>query len=370
MYEWPKVPIVNTRKRLAEQYGPHEDNGFFGPGTVTWKVWAYPTSYILGFARSVTIEHLDPNLTAAVVTSGGVKYRPHTRYGRTLTYFGQVAFGATRPTAKAADVLVKVHSKAIGNDPVTGGRYDANKPSSQLWIHMTAWHSILYCYEKFGPGRLSAGEETQYWTECARAAELQTIDPATVPRSREEVIAYFDDWRPHLAASEAAADMVHFILNLEVALPPQMSARQRLLFKPLTTLLSKGVVATYPKYMRDLLNVQQSPLVDALVTPPLRALHTLLDRWLFARVFLMAVLAPQALPVVAPVVLGIPAENDITMTPRQAQREYGFDEPAQAHLGMRAKQYDRVFDKGERPSDEGLIESQQHIGAMEPRTAV
>ena len=122
---------------------------------MTWKVWAYPTSYILGFARSVTIEHLDPNLAAAVVQSGGVKYRPHTRYGRTLRYFGLVSFGATEPAAKAADVLVKVHSKAIGNDPVTGGTYDANKPSSQLWIHMTAWHSILYCYEKFGPGRLT-----------------------------------------------------------------------------------------------------------------------------------------------------------------------------------------------------------------------
>ena len=55
--------------------------------------------------------------------------------------------------------------------------YDANKPSSQLWIHVTAWHSILRCYEMFGPGRLSEAEEQQFWAECARAAELQTIDP-------------------------------------------------------------------------------------------------------------------------------------------------------------------------------------------------
>ena len=69
-------------------------------------------------------------------------------------------------------MLVKVHSKAIGDDPVTGGRYDANSPDSQLWIHVTAWHSILYCYEKFGPGRLSEADELQYWDECARAAQL------------------------------------------------------------------------------------------------------------------------------------------------------------------------------------------------------
>lgn len=92
---------------------------------------------------------------------------------------------ATAATAtKAADILVKVHSKGIGIDPVTGGRYDSNSPESQLWIHMTAWHSILYCYEIFGPGKLSEEEETQYWAECAIAAQCQTINPDDVPRSR------------------------------------------------------------------------------------------------------------------------------------------------------------------------------------------
>ncbi len=215
------MALALTRKQLAQWYDPPADYGFFGPDSVTWKVWSYPTSFILGFVRSVTIEHLDPNLAAAVIQSGGVKYRPYTRYTRTLRYFGMVMFGATEPTAKAADVLVKIHSKAIGNDPVTHGTYDANQPSSQLWIHMTAWHSILRCYELYGPGRLSAEEEAQFWVECARAAELQTIDPATVPRSRDEVRQYFADWRPHLATSEGAQDMARFILSLEVALPPE-----------------------------------------------------------------------------------------------------------------------------------------------------
>ena len=112
------MALALTRKQLAKRYDPPADYGFFGPDSVTWKVWSYPTSFILGFVRSVTIEHLDPNLAAAVIQSGGVKYRPYTRYTRTLRYFGMVMFGATEPTAKAADVLVKIHSKAIGNDPV------------------------------------------------------------------------------------------------------------------------------------------------------------------------------------------------------------------------------------------------------------
>src|ERR1700752_1881860 len=149
--------------KLRDKYEAQADNGFFGPGSVTWKVWSYPTSIVIGFSRAVTIEQLDPNLIAEVDDAGGVRYRPRTRYERTVRYFPLAASGDTAPSAKAADVLVKVHSKAIGTDPVTGGRYDANNPASQLWIHMTAWHSILYSYERFGPGKLTEPEDLQYW---------------------------------------------------------------------------------------------------------------------------------------------------------------------------------------------------------------
>ncbi|GAA1208955.1 oxygenase MpaB family protein [Prauserella alba] len=356
-----------TRAQLASRFEAPADNGFFGPGSVTWKVWSHPTSYVLGFARAVTIEHLDPNLTAAVVQAGGVKYRPHTRYARTIRYFGMVAFGASEPTAKAADVLVKVHSKAIGHDPVTGGRYDANAPSSQLWIHMTAWHSILYCYEKFGPGRLSAEEESQYWRECARAAELQTIDPATVPRSREDVIAYFESWRPHLASSEAAQDMVDFILRLDIALPPDLAAWKRVALKPVLFFLRKGIVATYPGYVRKMFDLKQGRLTDLLVSPPNKAIHALLHRSLNAYFRFVGMMAPAGVPIVAPAKLGIPAVEQRTLTPREAQEAYGFDVPAEAHEDMRRKQRARVFDEHGTPSDEGLLESQDHIGGLAPR---
>ena len=163
--------------KRSREVTPHEDHGFFGPDSVTWKVWSYPTSLTVGFQRSVVVEELDPHLIAAVDTTQGIYARPRTRYDRTLRYFALVAFGDSRSTAQASDILVKVHSKAIGHDPVTGKRYDANSPHSQLWIHLTAWHSILYAYEKYGPGRLGAEEEARYWEECAIAADLQTCDP-------------------------------------------------------------------------------------------------------------------------------------------------------------------------------------------------
>lgn len=356
---------IKTRKQLQAEYEPAADYGFLGPDSVAWKVWGYPTSYILGFVRAVTIEHFDPNLAAAVVQSGGVKYRPSTRYGRTLRYFGMQLFGGAEETCKAADVLVKVHSKAIGHDPVTGGEYDANKPSSQLWIHVTAWHSILKCYEMYGPGKLTPEEEDQYWAECREIAKLQTIDPDTVPRNRDEVHAYFEDWRPRLAASEAAQDMINFILPVDVALPVGTPTAVKLAMKPVTELMRAAVIATYPKYMRDMAGLHQSPAVDAAVIAPMKAFHKTLEVNTALRIAFMRWVAPQAVSATAPALLGIEPKNDKVWGVREAQAHFGFDIPAEAHPDFRAKQRDRVFTKGLKPLEDGLEESQKYIGAMD-----
>lgn len=349
--------------RIQKRYEPARDNGFFGPGSVTWKVWSYPSALLCGFQRAVTIEQLDPNLNAAVEASGGVRSRPRTRYERTVRYFAMAAFGDSESTSKAADVLIKVHSRAIGTDPVTGGTYDANDPDSQLWIHITAWHSILYCYEKMGPGPLSEVEELQYWSECARAAELQTIDPSTVPRTREEVRAYFASWRPNLVASENARSMTKFILQTEMVIPegPKWSEPLRIAVARVATM---GTISTYPRHMRKMFGLRQSVIVDIAV----QTLHRIANVVVASNptFFHLAgsALIPRAMPILAPALFGIPALSNASMTPRQAQAQYGYDIPSQAHARFRAQQRERVFGQGLAPSDEGLVESQAYFGAM------
>ena len=169
------VPVSPDRGPLRST-----DNGFFGPESVSWKVWTSPTS-LIGFQRAVVLEHFDPPLAAAVADSGGIYDDPHGRLDQTLAYFLTVAVGDTRTAIQASEFLMRVHAKAIGVEPITGKRYSANNPDSQLWIHITGWHSVLKCYELYGPGRLSKADEDRYWAECRVAAELQTCDPADVP---------------------------------------------------------------------------------------------------------------------------------------------------------------------------------------------
>jgi uncharacterized protein (DUF2236 family) len=351
-----------TRARRRSRVEPHEDYGFFGPGSITWRVWSYPMSLTVGFQRAVVVEELDPALIAAVDQTDAVRYRPRTRYDRTLRYFAMVAFGDTRSTMKAADVLVKVHSKAVGIEPLSGNSYDANDPHSQLWIHLTAWHSILYAYERYGPGRLSPEDEARYWEECAVAAELQTCDPADVPRTREGIREYFERMRPRLAGSEAAQSMMDHLLNAKVMLPPTPWV-----LKPSTWVVNRAMriatIATMPGWMRRMAGLRQSRLLDALIVAPMKAAFRLADLNPRVALLLLRRLSPSTVPVVRPVLLGVRPHREETLTPAQARERYGYRKPAEAHLEWRERQRERVL-AGRAPSDAGLVESEAVLGSL------
>ena len=347
-------------KRTVE---PAADYGFFGPDSMAWKVWSYPTSLTVGFIRSVVVEELDPDLVAAVDKTHDIYKRPRTRYDRTLRYFSLVAFGGSEQTMKAADILVKVHSKAIGTEPYAGGRYDANASHSQLWIHLTAWHSILYAYERYGPGKLTPEQEARYWEECAVAAELQTCDPADVPRTREGIAAYFEQMRPQLSASPIAVEAMTHLLNGGRLLNPFPTWLAPLSFI-VNTILRAGVVATLPRWMRDMAGIRQPRLVDALVRPLLWITFRASRLSLTAQVQFLRAVSPGSVPIVEPVLRKVPPVDPVVLTPAEARERYGYHRPAEAHLEWRAKQYDRVFGAGEEPSNEGLIESQPILGRL------
>lgn len=313
----------------------HEDYGFFGPESVTWKVWTYPTSLTIGFQRAVVVEELDPALIAAVDSTGDVYSRPRTRYDRTLRYFALISLGDSRSAIKASDVLVKVHAKAVGTEPLSGNRYDANDPKSQLWIHLTAWHSILYAYERYGPGRLSEADEAQYWEECAIAAELQTCDPDDVPRSREGIREYFEYMRLRLAGSEAAQKMMDHLLNAEVMLPPVPPA-----LRPLSWGVNKALrwatIATMPGWMRKLGGLRQPRLLDALIRPVMWGSFRAARLSPRVQLALLRLLSPSTVSVAAPVLLGIPPTRRETVTPSKARSCHGVLPPTQEYARFRA----------------------------------
>jgi uncharacterized protein (DUF2236 family) len=343
---------------------PHEDYGFFAEDSPTRKVWGYATAPLIGIQRATVVEELDPNLIAAVDATGDNYSRLPTRYARTVQYFATVAFGDSRTITKMADVLVKIHSKAIGVEPVSGNHYDANDPDSQLWILITGWHSVLKAYEMYGPGKLTEAEENQYWAECAIAAELQTCDPADVPRSRAEVQAYFEAWRPKVAASEAAQKMMDHLLDGVNHVIPEPKGVIRLIRPIANWSLRKGTIASMPRYQRELGGIRQSRVTDLLIRPYLRLLFTVVNGIGPLKRYVVRQVAPGLLAVIEPHWQGIEPVNPVVLTPSEARERDGFTKPSEAHLDLRARQVQRVFGEHQAPSDEGLIESQPVLGGL------
>jgi uncharacterized protein (DUF2236 family) len=307
---------------------PHEDYGFFGPGSVSWRVWGYPTSLTVGFQRAVVIEELDPFLLASVQATNKVRTQARVRYDHTIRYFATVAFAGARTAVKASAVLMKIHARSVGIEPVSGKRYDANDPDSQLWILLTGWHSVLYAYEKYGPGKLSPEDERRYWEECAVAAELQTCDPAKVPRTREGIRDYFESERPRLAASEATQAMMEHLLNAEVMFPP-LPAILRPGAWVVNKVLRTATLATMPRWQRKLAGLHQSRLADAAVVPVMRVAFRLTAASTRLQLALLGLISPSTVRIVAPVFREITPLREETLTPAQAFERNGVAAPAE-----------------------------------------
>ena len=294
------------------------DYGFFGPGSPSWQVWTAPTA-VIGFQRAVVLEHFDPFLTAAVADMRGIYTDPHGRLDRTFAYFLTVAV-ADGPTAvRASDVLMRVHAQATGIEPISGKRYSANSPESQLWIHVTGWHSVLKCYEMYGPGPLEPAEEARFWQECVIAAELQTCKPADVPRSRDEVREYFADVRPRLCVSERAHEGMHYLLRT-----PRANAGWR--FWAGSRLIAPAAIATLPKWMRVTGGFDQWRLTDFAVAQ-LARVGVLAATPGWARLAILRQLAPHTAEVFAQHLNAGTPDLAETVTPAQARESVNQSKP-------------------------------------------
>jgi uncharacterized protein (DUF2236 family) len=291
-----------------------DDYGFFGPDSPSWKVWASPTS-LIGFQRAVVLQHFDPFLAAAVADSAGIYNDPRGRLDRTLAYFLTVAVADSRTAVAVSDALMRIHARAKGIEPITGARYSANNPDAQLWIHVTGWHSVLKCYERYGPGPLSAAEESRFWAESRIAAELQTCRPVDVPASRDEVRQYFADVRGRLCTSEHADRAMRYLLWTPLDRGVRLWAGSRI--------LAPAAIATLPMWMRHMGNFDQPPAVDAAVTPLAWALVRAISANNSRPMLAMArTLVPETAEVLAQHLTAGPPALPYTVTPAEARERH------------------------------------------------
>src|SRR3954454_23950727 len=119
-----------------------QDDGLFGPGSVTWQVHAHPVM-IVGGLRALMIQALHPLAMAGVAQYSDFRSDPLRRLHGTARYVEAVTFGDTEAAAEAAARVQRLHRRGKGTDRVTRQPFSAGDPETMVWVHCVEIHSFL-----------------------------------------------------------------------------------------------------------------------------------------------------------------------------------------------------------------------------------
>jgi uncharacterized protein (DUF2236 family) len=187
------------------------DDGFFGPGSVAWRVSADLGSPVAGL-RSLLIQALHPLAMAGVDQHSGWREDPVGRLAATSGYLATITFGERAAAERAAAQVRRIHERVTGLDTVTGRQYAATDPALLLWVHAALVDSGIAACELFGTP-LSQEDADPYVAEMVVAGELVGIPREMVPSSTAELDAYLASMVPELMCTPAAAESMAYLLD-------------------------------------------------------------------------------------------------------------------------------------------------------------
>ena len=133
-----------------------EDDGYFGPASVTWRVSADLSAPVAGL-RSLLMQALHPLAMAGVDQHSDWRTDPVGRLAATSAYEVTVTFGDRASARRVAGRVRAIHEHVRGVDTVTGLPYQAGDPALLLWVHAALVDSALAASALFGPGSDLAG---------------------------------------------------------------------------------------------------------------------------------------------------------------------------------------------------------------------
>jgi len=243
--------------------------GFFGPGSVTWRIHADP-AYHVGGLRALMLQALHPVAMDGVArNSAGFRDEWWMRMARTGQYMETLAFGTRTEARRMAARVRGLHRRLGGAEETTGRAYRVDDPDLLLWVHNCAVDSLLTTALRAGVP-LSATDADRYVLEQVAAAQLVGVPLSMVARSVADLDAYFAEIRPSLTATPAAVQGVRTLF-----VPPMPGWVQVLTpARPAWVSLAALGMATLPGWARKMYSLPGLSLTDPPATAALRAFRT------------------------------------------------------------------------------------------------
>lgn len=231
-----------------------DDPGLFGPDSATFEVHG-DASMIIGGLRALLLQTMHPLAMAGVADHSDYRNDPLGRLHRTGGFVGTTTFGTTDEAEQAIRIVRHIHERVEGTAP-DGRPYRATDPHLLQFVHCTEVDSFLRARVRYGATPLSTGAGDRYVEEMAVVAEKLGVRRA--PRSREELAAVLDSYRPEHHIGSQARDTVRFL-----AWPPLPLAT-----RPAYGLVFAAATSMLPRHARRRLRLPVAPFAEPLVIRP------------------------------------------------------------------------------------------------------
>jgi len=227
------------------------DDGYFGPESISWRVFSDPTSKLGGMAALI-MQALNPSMMrlfyAATESHGDAAGRDE----RTGRYFDTVVFGDKAHADAAAASVRRMHAHATWTSPDTGEVLRADKPEWLAWTHNTFVYALLRVSEEFGL-ELTPSEQEQFIVEQLIAARLVGIeDEALLPRTRADLESYINAQTGWLALTLPAAEVTRALRA------PSLRGNPITVWT--TIIVQDGVLSVLPEWALLLYGIEGRPM--------------------------------------------------------------------------------------------------------------
>ena len=190
------------------------DPGHFGPDSMMWKINREIT-VLFGGARALLMHAAHPLIAAGARQTSFYQRDPWKRLIRTLSLQNSVTFGTIEEANDSATRINRLHEVIKGEDPITGGYYDALDHEQLLWVHACLQLSSIYFYEKTVK-KLTDAQKDQYHKENMLSAKLVLIDIKNMPQNHNDLKSWVINksrTKEYLKLTDVATDVQNIILG-------------------------------------------------------------------------------------------------------------------------------------------------------------
>lgn len=191
---WRRMPASPLSGGKVDYREPKGDPGFFGPGSMAWRVHANPIALAVGGVAAVILELAEPRVRTGVWEHSIFRTDPLARMQRTGEATLITTYGPTRAVEARVAMVTRMHERVSGMTP-EGRAFTALDPDLMTWVHLTAGWGFVTAYDRYVE-RLSGEEMDRYFAEGGRLG--RAFGAPEPPASSAAAGDWFDRMRPHL----------------------------------------------------------------------------------------------------------------------------------------------------------------------------